>query len=178
MTYIGELISIGVAFSWTATALLSEFGSKRLLTLQDKASGLYLTASKNSKARLSAIATPVRIQQIDIKQPNCYSLLGPFSTGYQHLMPIATELEGIAYSAQCGEGGNDPALYLNITESAEKHMKGDVNEDGKVDINDVVAVINHMAGTISWRYANVNEDAEEAVDINDVVAIINIMAGK
>ena len=30
MTYLGELISIGVAFSWTATALLSEFGSKRL----------------------------------------------------------------------------------------------------------------------------------------------------
>ncbi len=30
MTYIGELISICVAFSWTATALLSEFGSKRL----------------------------------------------------------------------------------------------------------------------------------------------------
>ena len=30
MTYIGELISIGVAFSWTATALLSEFGSKLL----------------------------------------------------------------------------------------------------------------------------------------------------
>ena len=30
MTYIGELISIGVAFSWTATAMLSEFGSKRI----------------------------------------------------------------------------------------------------------------------------------------------------
>lgn len=30
MSFIGELISIGVAFSWTATALLSEFGSKRL----------------------------------------------------------------------------------------------------------------------------------------------------
>ena len=29
-TYLGELIAIGVAFSWTATALLSEFGSKRL----------------------------------------------------------------------------------------------------------------------------------------------------
>jgi drug/metabolite transporter (DMT)-like permease len=27
---LGEFISIGVAFSWTATALLSEFGSKRL----------------------------------------------------------------------------------------------------------------------------------------------------
>ena len=30
MNYLGEFISIGVAFSWTATALLSEFGSKRL----------------------------------------------------------------------------------------------------------------------------------------------------
>ena len=30
MHYLGEFISIGVAFSWTATALLSEFGSKRL----------------------------------------------------------------------------------------------------------------------------------------------------
>ena len=30
MTYLGELISIGVAFSWTATALLSEFGSGNL----------------------------------------------------------------------------------------------------------------------------------------------------
>lgn len=30
MQYLGELISIGVAFSWTATALLSELGSKRM----------------------------------------------------------------------------------------------------------------------------------------------------
>lgn len=30
MSYIGEFLSIGVAFSWTATALLSEYGSKRL----------------------------------------------------------------------------------------------------------------------------------------------------
>ena len=30
MKYLGEMISIGVAFSWTATALLSEMGSKRM----------------------------------------------------------------------------------------------------------------------------------------------------
>lgn len=30
MQYFGELISLGVAFSWTATALLSEYGSKRM----------------------------------------------------------------------------------------------------------------------------------------------------
>ena len=47
MAYIGELISIGVAFSWTATALLSEFGSKRLgnLTLNMLRMGLTLLFS-------------------------------------------------------------------------------------------------------------------------------------
>lgn len=47
MTYLGELISIGVAFSWTATALLSEFGSKRLgnLTLNVLRMGLALLFS-------------------------------------------------------------------------------------------------------------------------------------
>ena len=52
---------------------------------------------------------------------------------------------------------------------------GDVNEDGVVNINDVVAIINVMAGTATWPNANVNGD--EKVDINDVVAVINIMAG-
>lgn len=44
MNYIGELISIGVAFSWTATALLSEYGSKRLgnLTLNVLRMGMAL----------------------------------------------------------------------------------------------------------------------------------------
>ena len=45
--YLGELISLGVAFSWTATALLSEFGSKRLgnLTLNVLRMGLTLLFS-------------------------------------------------------------------------------------------------------------------------------------
>ncbi len=47
MTFLGELISIGVAFAWTATALLSEFGSKRLgnLTLNVLRMGLALLFS-------------------------------------------------------------------------------------------------------------------------------------
>ncbi len=54
---------------------------------------------------------------------------------------------------------------------------GDVNEDDEVNINDVVAIINVMAGTAEWPNANVNGDPEGNVDINDVVAVINIMAG-
>jgi drug/metabolite transporter (DMT)-like permease len=47
VAYLGELISIGVAFSWTATALLSEFGSKRLgnLTLNVLRMGMALLFS-------------------------------------------------------------------------------------------------------------------------------------
>ena len=59
----------------------------------------------------------------------------------------------------------------------EEGLPGDVNEDGEVNINDVVAIINVMAGTASWANANVNGDSEGNVDINDVVAVINIMAG-
>ena len=47
MQYLGELISIGVAFSWTATALLSEFGSKRMgnLTLNAMRMGITIIFS-------------------------------------------------------------------------------------------------------------------------------------
>ncbi len=54
-------------------------------------------------------------------------------------------------------------------------LRGDVNEDGKVDISDIVAVINHIAGISSWPRADVNVD--KTVDISDIVAIINIIAG-
>lgn len=69
-------------------------------------------------------------------------------------------------------------FQLTYEGEAEPDLKGDVNEDGAVNINDVVAIINVMAGTASWPNANVNGDPEGAVDINDVVAVINIMAGK
>jgi len=37
-----------------------------------------------------------------------------------------------------------------------------------------VAIINQIAGTATYRYANVNED--DNVDISDIVAVINIIA--
>lgn len=62
---------------------------------------------------------------------------------------------------------NDPTA---VTE------KGDVNGDGAVDIADVVAVYNIMAGNNLNNYnGDVNEDG--ATDIADVVAVYNIMAG-
>ena len=55
-------------------------------------------------------------------------------------------------------------------------MAGDVNEDGTVDISDIVAIINQIAGTATYANADVNGD--KTVDISDIVAVINIIAGK
>jgi uncharacterized Zn-binding protein involved in type VI secretion len=53
---------------------------------------------------------------------------------------------------------------------------GDVNEDTKVDISDIVAIINQIAGTATYKNADVNGDKK--VDISDIVAVINIIAAQ
>ena len=59
-------------------------------------------------------------------------------------------------------------LYLSET-------AGDVNRDRIVDISDIVAVINTIAGDRKYAgRADVNTDAK--TDISDIVAIINIIA--
>ena len=58
----------------------------------------------------------------------------------------------------------------------QQGIKGDVNGDGAVDIADVVAVYNIMAGNNLNAY-NGDVNADGATDIADVVAIYNIMAG-
>ena len=50
----------------------------------------------------------------------------------------------------------------------------DVNQDNTVDISDIVAVINVIAGTDSNEKADVNADGK--TDISDIVAIINSIA--
>ncbi len=53
---------------------------------------------------------------------------------------------------------------------------GDVNSDGIVDISDIVAVINVIAGIAPNGKADVNND--NSVDISDIVSIINIISRK
>ena len=55
--------------------------------------------------------------------------------------------------------------------------KSDVNQDGAIDIADVVAVYNIMAGQ-NPQLLNGDVNKDGATDIADVVAIYNIMAGK
>ncbi len=58
---------------------------------------------------------------------------------------------------------------------AQTSIQGDVNHDGSVDISDIVAVINTIAGENTYSSsADVNTDNN--TDISDIVAIINIIA--
>ena len=58
--------------------------------------------------------------------------------------------------------------------SKDTFKKGDVNQDKKIDISDIVAIINQIAGTATYANADVNGDTK--VDISDIVAVINIIA--
>ena len=140
-----------------------EGGPAKYLTLKVKGTGKLETRLNELDA--AAVAT-VEFSG-DEEQTVTVELSGEISAFQQYLYFVFTE-----------QSGAEVISWQFSNEPPADHLKGDVNEDGKVDINDVVAIINHMAGTANWRYANVNEDAEGSVDINDVVAVINIMAGQ
>ncbi len=65
-------------------------------------------------------------------------------------------------------------FQLIKTDQPERNP-ADVNEDGKVNISDVVAIINNIAGIETWRYADVDNSGK--IDITDVVCVINTLAG-
>ena len=74
------------------------------------------------------------------------------------------------------EAGWNQTVFGGLVYESEPEYRHDVNKDGSVDINDVVAVINHMAGATLYPKSDTNRD--EHTDINDVVSIINFMAGR
>ena len=51
----------------------------------------------------------------------------------------------------------------------------DVNQDGKVDISDIVAVINTIAGDSTYK-DTADTNGDKKTDISDIVAIINAIA--
>lgn len=63
---------------------------------------------------------------------------------------------------------------LTVIGDAEEPKKGDVNEDGSVDVADISAIITHMAGNATYETADVNGDG--AIDVADISAVIMIMA--
>jgi len=61
-----------------------------------------------------------------------------------------------------------------VKEEEEGQQSGDVNGDGSVNVADISAVINKMAGTADYDNADVNGDG--SVNVADISAIIIIMS--
>ena len=57
-------------------------------------------------------------------------------------------------------------------------VKGDVNADGRVDVADIAAVIDVMAGKAGSGFAtSADVNADGKVDVADIAAVISVMAG-
>ena len=64
---------------------------------------------------------------------------------------------------------------LTVVGDADEPKKGDVNEDGEVNVADISAIISHMAGTKEYDNADVNSDGN--VNVADISSVITIMSG-
>ncbi len=71
-------------------------------------------------------------------------------------------------------GMNAGAIEIILEDDSSFHSIADVNSDNTIDISDIVAVINVIAGTAVNSKADVNADGK--TDISDIVAIINSIA--
>ena len=58
--------------------------------------------------------------------------------------------------------------------------KGDVNGDGKVDVDDVAAIISHVLGRAvePFLFAQADMDDNSAIDVTDVSMLISVILGK
>ena len=66
--------------------------------------------------------------------------------------------------------------FDNIVIQMEGDMKGDVNVDGAVDVADIAAIIDVMAGSSLQYKGRADVNADHTVDVADIASVIDIMA--
>jgi len=67
-------------------------------------------------------------------------------------------------------------LISGAAQLSAQALKGDVNEDGNVDVADISTIIDIMAGRLFSGKGDVNSDGN--IDVADISTVIDIMAGK
>jgi hypothetical protein len=66
---------------------------------------------------------------------------------------------------------------LRVIEVEIPAIKGDVNGDGKVDVEDIVGIVNKILGDPAEGFIEANADVNEdgKIDVDDVVGTVNII---
>lgn len=75
-----------------------------------------------------------------------------------------------------GEESEHIFIRFNYLKGETPTIPGDVNGDGRVDVEDINAIINVMLGKSDDAKADVT--GEGAIDVTDINAVVNIMLGK
>lgn len=91
----------------------------------------------------------------------------------------AIKILNAKYSIASGSASvNMPETISKLT--INQYKKGDVNNDGNVDIADAVCIVNHVVGIATPSFVAQAADAngDGSVDISDAVRIINLIVGK
>ena len=82
------------------------------------------------------------------------------------------------YVMNAGEkSAEKKAEYDKEYEEANSTTKGDVNGDGKIDVEDVVAIVNKILGepAAGFNEAAADVTGDGKIDVDDVVAVVNII---
>src|SRR5262249_49869586 len=82
---------------------------------------------------------------------------------------------GAGYDASTGLGSVDVAALLSSWSASAGLKHGDVNGDGKVDVNDVFYLVNYLfsGGSSPLGPSDVNGDGK--LDVNDVFYLVNYL---
>ncbi|MBP5337689.1 MAG: InlB B-repeat-containing protein [Prevotella sp.] len=100
-----------------------------------------------------------------------FTLTNPTREGYVFTGWTGTELEGAVTAVTIAKGSIGNRSY-----TATWHLIGDVNNDNKVDVADVFAILNVIANSTYDKVAD--QKADGKVDMADVQAVIDIITGK
>lgn len=94
------------------------------------------------------------------------------------LVPVTMTIDTENYNRPDGRryGDHPPLLATFTIERLNGTLPGDVNADGAVNVGDIMAVVNVMAGQMAGIDKNVADvNADGAVNTGDIMAIINLM---
>ena len=103
------------------------------------------------------------------------------STGTINDLTWTGSANSITFSVNSGKGHMQLSqLMVKRATSAPDPIRGDVNGDGTVDVADIAAIIDVMAGTTvpgTSAAGNADVNGDGTVDVADIASVIDIMAG-